>query len=521
MKNISGWMEIFRSGTHTSMEGNTTEYSEDDLDNIVSLYNEQPDEAKHIAPIVIGHPTTESPSYGWIEKLRRVGDIIEGFANQVDEDFAELVNAGRYERRSIALDENNLLVHVGFLGAVPPAVKGLAKVSFSSYGNGLRMFNDGAITPVSLVAQEVAPDVVTPEVAQELRATKFGITAKNVTPEEINRTATKQGNIVKPEAYTDLTDEQFGDPVNYRFPLHDKANILMSIELFGTWDMREQYSIEERQIIGSRIIAAAESNGINPDTRPRWNFASIKRTLVGFSTNNFSGGFSMDLSAFIEWLNATYGAETAQQTKAYIDQQNQAALQALNDFVAQTFGAEVGTAAAAKLAEIANPAPVATQTNADTGTGTGTVTGTGTAGETSMSESTVHRLTVIEERLLNNDLETFCAGLEKEGRLFVSEREQNIKRLRDAFASDKAGVTTGSYDDRRKEFSERPVRFAKDSFATNSRSSESKVAGLTIPNGMSVDEDSVKQSKAIEEYAAKNNMSYSQAYSVMNKKGLL
>ncbi len=62
--------EIFKTGKHTSDKGITNEYTNEDLDKIVSNYNPE----EHEAPIVIGHPKTNAPAYGWIEKLQRVGD---------------------------------------------------------------------------------------------------------------------------------------------------------------------------------------------------------------------------------------------------------------------------------------------------------------------------------------------------------------------------------------------------------------------------------------------------------------
>ena len=56
---------IFRAGTHTPMHGTAMKFSAADLGQMVSGYNS----AKHSAPIVIGHPQTDAPAHGWIEKL--------------------------------------------------------------------------------------------------------------------------------------------------------------------------------------------------------------------------------------------------------------------------------------------------------------------------------------------------------------------------------------------------------------------------------------------------------------------
>ncbi len=118
--------EIFRTGTHTSLNGQTKDFSETDLDTIASSYDPQ----QHEAPIVIGHPETNAPAYGWIEKIKRVGDRLIAFPKQVSNEFSELVKTGAFKKRSISITPDLQLNHVGFLGAAAPAVKGLKDVEF-------------------------------------------------------------------------------------------------------------------------------------------------------------------------------------------------------------------------------------------------------------------------------------------------------------------------------------------------------------------------------------------------------
>lgn len=120
------WFAIFKAGKHTDSSGNTKEWTEADLDKIVASY----DPAKHEAPIVIGHPKTNAPAYGWIESLKRVGDTLYAKAKQLVPEFVEMVNKGLFKKRSISLYPDGTLRHVGFLGATPPAVKGLPDVEF-------------------------------------------------------------------------------------------------------------------------------------------------------------------------------------------------------------------------------------------------------------------------------------------------------------------------------------------------------------------------------------------------------
>jgi hypothetical protein len=113
-------------------------FTEDIIQKIVNSYNV----SVHEAPIVIGHPKIDDPAYGWVSSLSTndFGEI-EAEIDQVEPAFAELVNAGRFKKVSASFynpdSEINpvkgtyYLRHVGFLGATPPAIKGLGNVSFN------------------------------------------------------------------------------------------------------------------------------------------------------------------------------------------------------------------------------------------------------------------------------------------------------------------------------------------------------------------------------------------------------
>jgi hypothetical protein len=120
-------VEIFQSGKHTSADGSEHEYNESDLDSIVSKYD--PD--VHEAPAVYGHPKTDAPAGGWVKKLFREGKKLFAEIDFIAE-FAESIKRGLFKKRSIALNPDGSLKHVGFLGGVPPAVKGMANIKFNS-----------------------------------------------------------------------------------------------------------------------------------------------------------------------------------------------------------------------------------------------------------------------------------------------------------------------------------------------------------------------------------------------------
>jgi len=142
-------IHIFRAGSHTAMQGQTISFGEADLAASAAAY----DPAKHEAPIVVGHPAADAPAYGWVQSLAVDGGDLTAMPRQVDPAFAEAVKVGRYKKVSASFyppdSPHNpvpgvyYLRHVGFLGAQPPAVKGLAPVQFADDGGDCVSFEFG------------------------------------------------------------------------------------------------------------------------------------------------------------------------------------------------------------------------------------------------------------------------------------------------------------------------------------------------------------------------------------------
>jgi hypothetical protein len=141
-------IQIFRPGRHTAMDGSTISFSAADIAAAAAAY----DPALHEAPIVVGHPRTDAPAYGWVQGLATgEGGGLEATPSQIDPAFAELVRAGRFKHVSAAFYGPDApsnpkpgvwyLRHVGFLGAQPPAVKGLRPVAFGE-AEGVVEFSD-------------------------------------------------------------------------------------------------------------------------------------------------------------------------------------------------------------------------------------------------------------------------------------------------------------------------------------------------------------------------------------------
>lgn len=121
------WIELFRAGDF----GDKGKFTAADVQKIVDSYKPE----FHEAPLRIGHTDDDkAPAYGWLESVRRVGNVLEGKFKQVVPAFAEAVESGSFKKRSIGLKDYGkglTIRHVAFLGAVPPECKGLADIAFS------------------------------------------------------------------------------------------------------------------------------------------------------------------------------------------------------------------------------------------------------------------------------------------------------------------------------------------------------------------------------------------------------
>ena len=177
-------IEIFKSGTHTDSSGNTREWTDKDLEEIASLY----DPANHEAPIVIGHPDTDSPAYGWVESLKVEGGRLLAKVKDVADEFKDWVGRGLYKKISIALYPDLSLRHVGFLGAMPPSVKGLANAHFQEkegiiiYSDfekgGMKMGNLNVKDPMEEISRRIKEVMRNPRSFVDKRGRRFdeGIT---------------------------------------------------------------------------------------------------------------------------------------------------------------------------------------------------------------------------------------------------------------------------------------------------------------------------------------------------------
>ncbi|MBO9421716.1 hypothetical protein J7481_19570 [Labrenzia sp. R4_2] len=136
-------IEVFRPGTFTAMSGASFTATAEDLSALAARY----DAKAHPVPVVVGHPKTDAPAYGWVDKFTYDTDADRLFAEigELEPGFEEAVKDGRYKRISMSFYAPGSTAnpaggelypkHVGFLGAAPPAVPGLKPVQFAGDAN--------------------------------------------------------------------------------------------------------------------------------------------------------------------------------------------------------------------------------------------------------------------------------------------------------------------------------------------------------------------------------------------------
>ena len=200
-------IEIFRAGRHLDDAGVAHHFSEADLDGMAASYSP----ALREAPLTVGHPKDNLPAYGWVKAVARTpAGTLAITPHQVEPQFAEMVQAGRFKKRSASFypphAPNNptpgkwYLRHVAFLGAQPPAVAGLKDIQFSEDDAG------GAVSfsePATAEPSTQEPDDMSKELQAQLDEANAKLAAEKSAREKAEAdaaAATKKASDAQAEA---------------------------------------------------------------------------------------------------------------------------------------------------------------------------------------------------------------------------------------------------------------------------------------------------------------------------------
>lgn len=288
-KGFDDWIPIFRGGRQ--IDSNGMEHDGDALiDKAIAAFNPAINEPS----VCIGHPADNAPAFGWVEALKKgadkIGNLLLAKFKQVEPAFADMVKRGLFKKRSAAFYPDGSLRHVGFLGAMPPAVKGLADVAFrdngqtpvtfefsddatrwgwQSLGQLFRSLREWMIEKFDV---DTADRVVSNWRIEDIE--NFGKIPEGTEPVRLNyaegdREAAKKdqearagkyniavkegGHVTKPGEWESVPDEEFLDPVNYRYPCPDADQTRSAASYWGQEKNKAQYSTEERSIIDKRL----------------------------------------------------------------------------------------------------------------------------------------------------------------------------------------------------------------------------------------------------------------------------
>ena len=136
---MSKKIKMLKPGTFKSMNGQKYSFTAEDLKASAAAYSP----AIYAAGLVKGHPTHDAPRFGELASCE-FDEFFYGVPSNVNPAFREEVNSGQYPYVSLSLYGKNhpdnpvpgvfYPRHLGFLGAMPPAVKDLGKVELGESG---------------------------------------------------------------------------------------------------------------------------------------------------------------------------------------------------------------------------------------------------------------------------------------------------------------------------------------------------------------------------------------------------
>lgn len=257
------WDKVFTAGWHTDSAGNRKLWTTADLDRIVSSFNP----SFHEPPLVIGHPSDNAPAFGWISAMKRVGNDLLVSYRDVAAEFKEWVAKGFYKKKSIAVYPDGSLRHIGYLGAAPPAIKGLPDFQFND-GDRQATFYDYEDMTVATLFRRLREWIIG----------KFG----------------------QDEADKVLPDYQITDlQTSAAMPDADETNLGTGCPTFKEDDMK----IEEVQKIVTDAVAAATQQFSEQLKTTGDTVAALQKQVEGFNKELATGREANLRREFSEFLN--------------------------------------------------------------------------------------------------------------------------------------------------------------------------------------------------------------------------
>jgi len=217
------------------------------LDQIIANF----DPSYHEPPVTKDH-IQDGPAYGWIEKIWRKGSVLYAKMKDMAKDLIEDIKAGRYKKRSIELWDDFegtgklVLKAVTWLGARPPQVKGMTNIfayGFDAPHGHVSLFTD---TKEFTASEE-------DKSAQKSRSAEYGISI------------IEGGHVTKPSEWSNVPDDQWGDPVNFAYPCPSADQTQAALKYWGMARNQERYSSKDQEKISESLKTFAKKFKIEED----------------------------------------------------------------------------------------------------------------------------------------------------------------------------------------------------------------------------------------------------------------
>lgn len=172
-KGFDDWVQIFKGGKQKDSQGRIHD-GDELIEKAIKSFNPP----EYEPPIVIGHPRGEAPVLGRVQALKKIGNTLCAKFKNIVPGLEDLVKRGLFKKRSASFYQNGELRHVGFLGAMPPAVKGLADINFQERGEIMFIeFNEKTDDPGEFLHQRILELLENPpEFSDEGRKIEGGMT---------------------------------------------------------------------------------------------------------------------------------------------------------------------------------------------------------------------------------------------------------------------------------------------------------------------------------------------------------
>lgn len=222
---------ILKTGSFKDSNGKEHNFTTADLDKIVDNFNNN----HNRVPVCVGHPKSNSPAYGWLNSVKRIGENLYCDFKDVQNEFKTAVKEGLFKNRSISLDKDFNIRHLAFLGGQAPAIKGLEEFCFEGDENSTEIEineftdyeenengKDNQVTTEELQKQLDSANAENERLKAELEAKKQAEQTKDF--EDFCAEAIKNGNIL---------------------PKHKESviNILTACSDFGTFNFADKEDV--------------------------------------------------------------------------------------------------------------------------------------------------------------------------------------------------------------------------------------------------------------------------------------